>query len=609
MEVGKIDNISVKPVVFSSTNKKEVTSPIEEKSSTKKKAIIATAILVPAALAAVIYGIRKGKVHMPEGLPNGGKKAQDVPQDFSEMLDNIRGTRKSPEFSPQKLDEVSRNGAIKPDAWSKEDMKAYYEQLERNQQTIEQIKRTRKSSEFSPEKLDKYTQNGAIKHDAWSKEDMKAYYEELEVSQKEKLLDNIRGTRKSPEFSPKKLDEVSQNGTIKPDAWSKKDMKAYYGNNCAEITTEADKKIFTYPADKKGNRLIKTKYNDGQTAITQVNKNGTSVETTYDKNNKVTSIITKDVNGSSTTKFDGNLKVTTHNGKDGIVQKLYIQDKKGNFKCVGRTSFDPAHPTKPYKEVIQLENGNSKTTISTEESKRVIIRDKKGKVLEDYTVKPKGTKDPDAPKPPELKAIIVHCGQKALAPWYVNYQKLCEKYHTTPYGTEAGSGAWKHFQELLLLDTDKKAYREYMNLQKYRARYDTEALLATLDSDFSSYIKNLPENLKDAAVSLIQDIGTMCNRDYELATDYVQTLLRPNEGRYIDTLAYLFSCSPYREISSKLPDEVIIDTLKKFNPEMSDRGTEILTERLNELRVLYKRSQVHHNHSTATTQQTLTLFA
>jgi hypothetical protein len=228
MEVGKINNISVKPVVFSSTNKKGVTSPIEEKSSTKKKAIIATAILVPAALAAVIYGIRKGKVHMPEGLPNGGKKAQDAPQDFSEMLDNIRGTRKSPEFSPKKLDEVSRNGAIKPDAWSKEDMKAYYEQLEVSQKEklLDNIRGTRKSLDFSPKKLDEVSRNGAIKPDAWPKGDMKAYYEQLERNQQ--TIEQIKRTRKSPEFSPEKLDKYTQNGAIKHDAWTKEDMSKYY---------------------------------------------------------------------------------------------------------------------------------------------------------------------------------------------------------------------------------------------------------------------------------------------------------------------------------------------------------------------------------------------
>jgi hypothetical protein len=289
---------------------------------------------------------------------------------------------------------------------------------------------------------------------------------------------------------------------------------------------------------------------------------------------------------------------------------LYIQDRKGNFKCVGRTTFDPAHPTKPYKEVIQLENGNSKTTISTEESRRIIIRDKKGKILEDYTVKPKGTKDPDAPKPPELKAIIVHSGQKALAPWYVNYLKLCEKYHVTPYGTEAGSGAWKHFQEILLWDTDKEAYWRYVDLQKYRARYDADALLTTLDNDLSSYIRNLPENIKDKAIPLIQDIGNMKNGDYELATTYVSLLLRnlgsEAEGYSEYAITRLFE-DRYREISLNLPDEVILDALKQFHPEISEKGMDTITCMLSQARHRAIVRGTTHNRTTA--QQTLTLFA
>jgi hypothetical protein len=110
----------------------------------------------------------------------------------------------------------------------------------------------------------------------------------------------------------------------------------------------------------------------------------------------------------------------------------------------------------------------------------------------------------------------------------------------------------------------------------------------TFGKHYFEYIARLPENIKDTAISLIQHIGTMCEGDYGLATDYVRTLLRRVGSDAVGYKFYdidcLFRYSPYREITSEIPNAVIIDTVQKANPEMSERGINILTKRLNELR-------------------------
>lgn len=55
-----------------------------------------------------------------------------------------------------------------------------YEQLKNRQKAINEAEKINKSTEFSSGKIDKLVQNGEIKPDAWSPEDMKKYYEELE---------------------------------------------------------------------------------------------------------------------------------------------------------------------------------------------------------------------------------------------------------------------------------------------------------------------------------------------------------------------------------------------------------------------------------------------
>ena len=47
-----------------------------------------------------------------------------------------------------------------------------------------------------------------------------------------------------------------------------------------------------------------------------------------------------------------------------------------------------------------------------------------------------------------------------LEQWYINYLNLCKKYNMRPLSGEAGSGAFSHFRDLLLRDTD---YIEFLS--------------------------------------------------------------------------------------------------------------------------------------------------
>ncbi len=51
-----------------------------------------------------------------------------------------------------------------------------------------------------------------------------------QMTQREKAINEAEKINKSTEFSPEKIDKLVQNGKIKPDAWSPKDMKHYYEN-------------------------------------------------------------------------------------------------------------------------------------------------------------------------------------------------------------------------------------------------------------------------------------------------------------------------------------------------------------------------------------------
>ena len=75
---------------------------------------------------------------------------------------------------------VKKHKANKMFKKAEQEAEELYRQMTQREKAINQAEKINKSTEFSPEKVDKLVQNGEIKPEAWSPEEMKRYYENLE---------------------------------------------------------------------------------------------------------------------------------------------------------------------------------------------------------------------------------------------------------------------------------------------------------------------------------------------------------------------------------------------------------------------------------------------
>ena len=511
MQIQKIsftpNQFTQKPIQFKA-NQQNAFAP-KEKDNTKRNVIIATAVTVPVALFGIYKMVKRGKANeVIDTLAGATKEAPKFKNpDAENTLNQTREllTRK-PAFSPEALDERITNGATKPDAWSFDDMAKYYEELEEQAQAAikqaeenarrlaEEIKRKGQETVASLEKLGKGT----------SVVD-------------EKTINNVLETQ----------------GARKSNAWDPADMKKYYESGCIEDYVENGKRIIKYPTTLDGKSVSKIIYPDGKqvektyfkgkTVITTTNKNGaiTEQQITINKPGKMyseeitqfdpkTGAITKTTRKTrgleQITTYGDDIKSTyTVDQKRGVcVEKLY-QKENGKYVCIGRTTTDYSNaPSITVKTVEQLENGYSKTTIANFDGETVIIRDKKGNIIDEKTFNkkgngPEGSNGPTGPNPPDSAG-------KLLDPWYTAYLKLCKEFGVQPRMCGVKGGAWDHFYELRLRKYDPEAYESYLRIEAYRARYNeksqimqglregylTEDLLETLsDPSNSELLKEL----------------------------------------------------------------------------------------------------------------------
>ncbi len=179
---------------------------------------------------------------------------------------------------------------------------------------------------------------------------------------------------------------------------------------------------------------------------------------------------TPDIRVKTIYQDDVKMTIINNQNENTTVQKFYAKNKDGNYELVQKEIINIENNN--IKTVSRLEDGNTQIVDENKSRKIVTIRDKKGNILSEETY----IKKSGAPKPPEPPT------QKVLATWYVNYLKLCKKYGQTPRICGVKGGAWDHFYELCLRDTDKEAYNRYLRLRAYRARYDEKAaILESLD--------------------------------------------------------------------------------------------------------------------------------
>ena len=220
-------------------------------------------------------------------------------------------------------------------------------------------------------------------------------------------------------------------------------------------------------------------------SVTVKGKNGTQVTKIYtrDKETLLREIFvnnnqTTRVTGIKASSVDSQIAVTEHVDNMGYITKVTkqkVKEPNGKYVDVIRTKHsERAYPVQTSdgfyeilcseKNVYKLNNGKSMTEYVGKDGDKIqILRDKKGKILEEIYIGPDKTSGPD-----ELKI-------KLLEQWYINYLNLCKKYNMRPLSGEAGSGAFSHFRDLLLRDTDYIEFLSLLNTLKYRAQYNSDA--------------------------------------------------------------------------------------------------------------------------------------
>ncbi len=152
--------------------------------------------------------------------------------------------------------------------------------------------------------------------------------------------------------------------------------------------------------------------------------------------------------------------------------KRYEIDKKGKYKLVSREVDN--HITSTTITVEHKDNGLTQITTENPDVRRIVVKDKKGKVISTETIdKSNPPKKPDSPDATEAKL---------LAPWYKHYLRLCEKFHVAPRPCGVSGGAGDHYYELCLRVNDPDGYKSYIAIREYRAQYNEKAqLLEVLD--------------------------------------------------------------------------------------------------------------------------------
>lgn len=532
-----------------------------EKNNTKRNVIIASAVATPVVIFGLYKALKRGKANEIidtavgiKGLPEF--KNPDAERIINETREKL--TRK-PTFSPEALDERITNGTTKPDTWSFDDMEKYYAELEEKAQAkIKQaeeearraIEETKRKGQELVASLDKLGEGTSVID--------------------EKTINNVLETQ----------------GARKSNAWDPTEMKKYYENDCIEEFVEDGKRIIKYPTTLEGKSVTKIispdgsqverTYFKGKTVTTTTNKNGQITEqeifTTkpgkrgiqeITEFNPETGAITKTQkitrNTKQITTYSDDVKLTfTEDSNRGVYISKVYQKENGKYVCIGRTTIDYSNPQSiTVKTVEQLENGYSKTTIAKFDSETVIIRDKKGNIV-DETFKPKsdgpdGSNGANPPVPPG----------KVLDPWYTAYLKLCKEFGVPPRICGVKGGAWDHFYELSLRKHDPEAYESYLRIEAYRARYNeksqimqglregylTEDLLETLSDTnnrdllnaLRNYINELDQNdyvailrmIKNGEIENIEDLISIIRKKIINAQELAEVMrLQQQRNRY-----------------------------------------------------------------------------
>lgn len=161
------------------------------------------------------------------------------------------------------------------------------------------------------------------------------------------------------------------------------------------------------------------------------------------------------------------------NNYDKNITKHYDIDKNGKYRLVSKEIDFPSSNTTITVE--HLDDGLTKITTEDPDTRKIVVRDKKGNVLSQKLID-----KTNHPEPP--KAVLV----TVLADWYKHYLSLCKSFGVTPRNCGYSGGAFDHYYELRMRECDREAYNSYLLDRRYRSKYNDKAqvleLLDKLDS-------------------------------------------------------------------------------------------------------------------------------
>lgn len=330
-----------------------------------------------------------------------------------------------------------------------------YEDIEQKEQTIKENVSKLKEKMHTKSEVNNQTIEDNLFPKNKELEDLNSFYKDLETKSIERA--ERKAYLKAHPEEAKALRKAQKAERLNARTTQKQFYSEEFGQDVVAVTVKG----------KNDSQVTKIYTPDKKTLLREVFINNNQVtRVTGIKTPSVDSKITVTESGYTTTKQ----KVKGPNGK--YVDVMRTKRTEIPFETRfwhGDGCYHEIAVTE--KNVYKLNDGKSMTEyVGNNGDKLQIIRDKKGKVIEEKYIgvaKPGGASGPDK--------------IKLLEQWYIDYLELCKKYNMSPLSGEAGSGAFSHYRDLLLRDTDYIEFLSLLDTLKYRAKYNCDAAVRLMN--------------------------------------------------------------------------------------------------------------------------------
>lgn len=229
--------------------------------------------------------------------------------------------------------------------------------------------------------------------------------------------------------------------------------------------------------------------------------------------------------------------------------KIFVKNKNGKYELSNRvTNLNVKDPVDgeiwKEKTVEHLNNGLKKgltrVTYSGNNKEMVLIRDKKGKILEVIRK--------DASKP-----AVPPAASKELNLWYKEYLKMCKEEGIQP----RAEGYWMHYRELCMKKNNPAEYESYIRIRNYRSKYNQNAA----ELRFLDEAPELNKKTFDEVSKIIRE------NKYEFHFDNVKFLCKALEEKRVskkdldEVLSYLYGERVNNYHDFRIVLEIILDKI------------------------------------------------